>query len=286
MARYLGSHPDVYVSPLKEIHYFDAVYLRRLNGHFTRQFARMAKEIARNIAIDDTRVSHADKERYRALTDRIRMTRGKNYPYVSKLIDRIKLTSEKNYPYLRFFEERVTNESVFCDITPAYSMLNSEGYEAIINTHPNIRWVFVMRDPVDRYWSAIRMEAQTNKNFDPYRGFMEFLDLDGYRLRSDYKRTILELERLVPSDRIKYLFYEKLFTTQAVDELTSFIGVRSWPAKFKQIVSPGINLPIKPEHHVAALEKFRHIYEFVFERFGHATPERWRKSMDGFTSIG
>jgi hypothetical protein len=286
LARYLGSHPDVYVSPLKEIHYFDAVYLRRLNGHFTKQFETMAKEIARDIATDNARVSHADKVRYRALKDRMKMTRGKSYPYFSKLIDRITMACDENYPYLRYFEDRVTSESVFCDITPAYSMLNREGYQAIMDTHPNIRWVFVLRDPVDRYWSAIRMEVRANRNFDPYREFMKFLDLDGYRLRSDYKRTILELERLVPPDRIKYLFYEKLFTAQAVDELTSFIGVKSWPAKFKQVVGPGIDLPIRPEHHVAAVEKFRHIYEFVLERFGHATPERWRKSMDGVTSTG
>jgi hypothetical protein len=267
MARYLRSHPDVYVPPLKEIHYFDAVYLRRLNGHITKRFVRMAEGIAQDLAIDSTRVSHKEKEKYRALTDRIKMTR------------------EKNYPYLRFFEDRVKDESVFCDITPAYSMLSRQGYEAIINTHPNIRWVFILRDPVDRFWSAIRMGIRKRKNADPYGEFLKFLDMEEYVLRTDYKRTIVELERLVPPDRIKYFFYENLFTPQAMDDLTSFIGVKSWPANFEQVVNPSDKLSIKPEHHVAAAAKFRHVYDFVFERFGDATPERWRKSMD-FTPSG
>jgi len=266
MARYLRSHPDVYVSPLKEIHYFDAVYLRRLNGHITKRFVRMAEQIGNGTAIDGAQVSHKDRQKHRALTDRIRMVR------------------EKDYPYLKFFEDRVTTESVFCDITPAYSMLNADGYQAIIDTHPNIRWVFILRDPVDRYWSAIRMGVRKRKNSDPYGEFLKFLDLEEYTLRTDYKRTILELEKLVPPDRIKYLFYENLFTTQAIDELTSFIGVKPWPAKFEQVVNPGDRLPIRPEHHIAALQKFRHVYEFVAERFGDATPERWRKSMDGLRS--
>jgi hypothetical protein len=260
MARYLRSHPDVYVPPLKEIHYFDAVYLRRLNGHITKRFVRMAEKIANEMAIDSARVSHKDKEKYRALTDRIKMTR------------------ENDYPYMKFFEDRVTDEGVFCDITPAYSMLSSDGYEAILNMHPNIRWVFILRDPVDRYWSALRMGVRKRKNADPYGEFMTLLDREDYYLRTDYKRTILELERLVPPDRIKYVFYESLFTPQSVDELTSFIGVKPWPANFEQVVNPGEKMPIDPQHLNAALKKYRHVYEFVFERFGDLTPARWRTS--------
>lgn len=266
LARYLKSHPDVYVSPLKEIHYFDAVYLRRLNGHITKRMARMAEQIANDIAVDKMKVSHKAKVKYTALMDRIKMTR------------------DESYRYLSYFEDRVTTESVFCDITPAYSMLNKDGYEAILNTHPNIRFVFLMRDPVDRYWSALRMGLRKRKNADPYGEFLDSLNLDEYYLRTDYKRTIVELEKLISPDRIKYLFYEDLFTTQAMEELTSFIGVKPWPAKFEQVVNPGEKLPIKPEHHIAALKKFRHVYDFVFERFGDATPERWRKAVDGFAS--
>lgn len=258
LARYLGTHPDVFVSRLKELHYFDAVYVPRLCGGVNDRMARLAKEIAGGLDFAGNRVNPKKMEKLLAV------------------IDRLQMTADRKYPYKKFFEDRVTDQSVFCDITPGYSLLEPDGFEAILNTHPRVRFIFLMRDPVDRFWSALRMGVRKMKNFDPSGRFMELLSDDGYFLRSDYKRTIEALEKVVPADQIKYVFYENLFTDATAAAITSYINVEPWPAKFDQVVNPGAKIPLDEEKLKAAYRAFEHVYEFVFECFGDATPERWR----------
>ena len=259
MARYLGTHPDVYVPRLKELHYFDAVYMRRLSEHVPNRMIRLAKEVS-DLIDEGGRISRKKLERLQAV------------------IDRLQMTADRKYHYLKFFEDRVTDEKVFCDITPAYAILDVDGYEAILRTHPDVRFVFIMRDPVERFWSAVRMGVRKIDGFQPYARFLEMLESEENVRRTDYKRTILELEKVVSPDRIKYFFFENLFTAEAALQLTDFIGVKSWPATFDKVVNPGEKMPMDPKHFEAALQKFRHVYEFVFERFGDLTPARWRAS--------
>jgi hypothetical protein len=264
MARYLASHPQVYVPRLKELHYFDAVYMPRLCGHVPGRMARLAKDVADDVFGEDGRISR------------------KKFDRLTAVIDRLQMTFDRKYRYLQFFEDRVTNEDVFCDITPAYSILDKDGYEAILKTHPDVRFVFILRDPVDRFWSAVRMGIRKIEGFEPYARVLDFLEMEENTRRTDYRRTILELEKVVAPDRIKYFFYETLFTPAAVDELTSFIGVKPWPAKFDSVVNPGDKLPLRPEHGAAAFRKFAHVYDFVFQRFGDLTPDRWRRTADTY----
>jgi len=265
MSQYFKSHPDVYVSPLKEVHYFDAVYIRKMNGHVSTKMARQADKIATDLAFDEDRVRKRAKSKYDALQDRMKMTR------------------DAGYPYLKFFEERVTTESVFCDITPSYSMLSAEAYADILNTHSNTRFVFVMRDPVERYWSAIRMGNRRKADADAYAAFTRFLKDDEYGLRTDYKRTIQEVEKVIPPDRIKYFFYENLFKPESINDLTSYVGVKPWPANF-EATNVGQKLALKAELRDAAVKQFRHVYEYIFERFRDEVPERWRRTASAALS--
>lgn len=262
MARYLATHPQVYVPRLKELHYFDAVYMPRLCGHVPGRLIRMAKGVAGDVISESGRMSR------------------KKFDRLTAIIDRLQMTFDRKYNYMRFFEDRVTTEDVFCDITPAYSVLEVDGYEAILKTHPNVRFVFIMRDPVDRFWSAVRMGIRKIEGYEPYERVPEFLEMEEHVSRTDYKRTILALEKVVAADQIKYFFYENLFTPNAIDELTSFIGIKPWPANFDTIVNPGERLPMRPEHSQAAFQKFAHVYEFVFKRFGREVPAKWRKTVE------
>jgi hypothetical protein len=43
------------------------------------------------------------------------------------------------------------------DITPAYSMLNDEIIERVVNYFPDLKVIFLARDPVERAWSQLSM---------------------------------------------------------------------------------------------------------------------------------
>src|SRR5204862_1649310 len=46
------------------------------------------------------------------------------------------------------------------DITPAYSMLNDEIIQRITHHFPNLKVVFMARDPVERAWSQLSMSVR------------------------------------------------------------------------------------------------------------------------------
>ena len=125
------------------------------------------------------------------------------------------------------------------------------------------------------------MDARKMSHFDPQDRFMGALRDWEHVGRTDYRRTIEELEKVASRSQIKYLFYERLFEQGTMDDLTGFLGLSPRPAKFDEIVNPGMRIDLKPEHLAAAREKFRPVYEFVIERFGDDTPAKWLHSLHG-----
>jgi hypothetical protein len=49
------------------------------------------------------------------------------------------------------------------DITPAYSMLNDEMIERVVSYFPNLKVIFLARDPVERAWSQLSMGVRLGR---------------------------------------------------------------------------------------------------------------------------
>ena len=58
--------------------------------------------------------------------------------------------------YLDYVLLAYRGQPVAVDITPNYQCLAAEDYAAMARLHPNARFVFLMRDPVERLWSGVR----------------------------------------------------------------------------------------------------------------------------------
>ncbi len=123
---------------------------------------------------------------------------------------------------------------VTADITPAYAMLSSERFREVreefsarrIKTVP----VFLMRDPVDRIWSQIRMQSRRRTEESHEEPTEEHL-LDLHRLpqfrdRSRYDLTIAALDAAFGDD-VHYAFYETFFSTESVGRLCRAVGIES-----------------------------------------------------------
>ena len=52
------------------------------------------------------------------------------------------------------------------EATPDYSMLDATGFQAMKNTHPDTRLIFLLRNPADRYWSSMKFNRTHNPAFD------------------------------------------------------------------------------------------------------------------------
>jgi len=127
--RQLEPHPDFWMPPVKELHYFD-------QPTRTKEFHPPQRGDARD----------------------------------SSFIDGMKDLSAQFYldldSYGRLFSHKGTQLSG--DISPAYSTLTDEIIERVVNHFPNMKVVFLARDPVERAWSQLSMGVRLGmiKKFD------------------------------------------------------------------------------------------------------------------------
>jgi Sulfotransferase family len=264
LATYLASHPEVYVPEIKELHYFDYrfgpefVPRKQLQARFSRRMENLTRANERDGGLNQEVAVQLEMA-----NDRLAMFQGE-------------------IGYMDFFRKRVGEQKVFGEITPGYQMLDASIFGMMNEMHPQVRFIFIMRDPIDRTWSQYRMVQMVERKVGQPGRRMDFTEALSHRLlvpRTDYKRTIEELEKAVPKERIHYLFYEDMFTPEAMKEVTAFLGVKEWPAKFAEKSNTGPEVAIDPDHAKAAFQRFRYVYDFVADRFDGRLPQHWRETM-------
>jgi hypothetical protein len=99
-------------------------------------------------------------------------------------------------------------------------------------------------------------------------------------LRSDYARTICELEAAVSIDRIHYCFFETLLDAdRGQDErlaLADFLDIPDFKANIEEkIHGTQKNLALPKDFQTMAGTSLDHVYKFVRKRFGNRVPSGW-----------
>src|SRR5690606_33445482 len=136
------------------------------------------------------------------------------------------------------------------------------------------RAVYLMRDPVARVLSQIRMQADRQPGrFDaPPEEVLGRLHAEPvYEMRTRYDRTVANLDRAFPDGEVHFAFYEELFTEAQVRAICAFSGIEYHEPDFATRRNPGRAaaagiLPEETERRVA--EHYRDVYHYVADRFG------------------
>jgi hypothetical protein len=265
---YLGAHPQCHFSRNKELHYFDV-----MAGHSTLSY-EMRLDIV--------------KEYAGRLTPTVGPTHRQHLRLVHETAELLTIYTgggkgaDRHAPYLKYLLRGRGRKPVVCDITPSYATLNRVQF-ADMASIGQARFAFIMRDPVARMWSQIRMAVQAQKL--PKEQFADACAarakhlMDSGRLprieRADYVRTMAELESVVPADRIKYLFYEQLFDQSTADGICDFLDIERLPASTDKQVNRGRSLPIPEDIRHAFADAFAPQYRAMRDRFGDALPAAW-----------
>ncbi len=171
----LDSHPDFWMPPLKELHYFDQL----------------------------SKVQRSSSSRCRDERD-------------LRFLESINSLSAKPYldfeHYGRLFESK--GPLISGDISPNYSTLSNEVIRRIVRYFPNLKVIFLARDPVERVWSHLSMEVHYHQieTFDA-------TDVDevnrkllrrGMLLRSYPSAIVARWKRYVHPDRFRIYFFDDL----------------------------------------------------------------------------
>jgi hypothetical protein len=173
--RQLERHPDFWMPPVKELHYLD-------NLNRTRRFHAPRRGDERDACF----------------------------------------LEDMNNLGARFYLDLDSYGRLFChkgpllsgDISPAYSTLTDEIIERVVNYFPNLKVIFLARDPVERAWSQLSMGVRLGmiSPFDATDAAEVIRNLlnPGVLIRSHPSKVVARWKRYVRPESFRVYFFDDL----------------------------------------------------------------------------
>jgi hypothetical protein len=176
-------------------------------------------------------------------------------------------------PYEQYFAQLMYGEfNSTGDITPAYAGLHAHTYAQIKTRLESagfkVKVVFLMRDPVERCMSAIRMRIRKRQSGEVAELLRVAYRSERISLRTNYHRTIVEIEKAFDPRDIYYSIYEELFSAVNIEKLSQFCGVPTNLAAGAEMVNAGNDrAPIDFELAKEISDFYSDVYDFCGNRF-------------------
>ncbi len=265
---YLAGHPECHVSSIKELHFFDTIDAGNRDWYLN-DLSRKAEALEARITGDD---------RAAPAWQIVRLAELRLYARV--------LEKGDADGYLAFLLEGRTDERVVGDITPGYSLLSEETLSRMASLHADVRFVYIMRDPVERLWSHVRMVARRRAKGDLRRQAGRILDnvISGRETeigdRGDYRGTLTRLQAVVAPEKLFLCTYEDLFEGDRLQRLCDFLGIAALPGDPARRVHAGPEIAITDFQRKRAAAWLRPQYDYVATNLG-AMPPAWQASLAG-----
>ncbi len=276
LADYLFAHPQVCSPVIKELHVFDHRYVPDLTIDTPRTLHKRIAETERSIRLAGRRrpaaTDSADQNVHVPPVELLRAQRE-----LLHVVEADEL-AELGRRYQAFFDGRRTaHHRCFGEVTPAYALLPAEGFQTILSLYPQVRMLFVLRDPVDRFWSAVRHRESGRRHVRPPEAYLED---DRLVRRSAYELTFDVLDPLIDSDQLLVVFFEELFgpDDSTLRRVTDFLDVDFVPGDRLNQVNAATSAAIPTDVELQALRLFAPTYRRVDARLGDV-PDRWRARM-------
>ncbi|MEP1930134.1 MAG: sulfotransferase, partial [Roseibium sp.] len=186
----LSQNNAIWLPPIKELHYFDEIEADP-NPKKPSPHARRAakKAILRHIR-------HAGKELH--------------VPYIHYL-SKLGTMPKSNQWYYEAFNWPLSEGKLCGELTPAYCSLSLDSIRTMRAELGLIKLIFLMRDPVSRAKSQMRMwiERQKRSTMD-LSDWDHFLEYPTLLARSNYQHTIQSYEAVFGPENILYLAYGEI----------------------------------------------------------------------------
>ena len=192
--RVLQSHSSLWLAPVKELHYFDKPEVKRtLLDPNERLRLGLRRLLAPDIWTLRFSLGWRDDDWY---ADLFRAARNKGL--------------------------------IAGEVTPAYATLGEDVYRRIALMNDEIKLIFIMRDPVERAWSAVNnalKKGRVEGTFTVEKAVARARSV-GSSARSAYMQTIRTLETVFDGSQLHYCFFDDLRERpeELVTSVLSFLG--------------------------------------------------------------
>ncbi|EPX76194.1 sulfotransferase family protein [Salipiger mucosus] len=140
--------------------------------------------------------------------------------------------------YFDYFRKLLRRPGVHLtgDVSPGYAGLSAETFARLRDTFGRdgirTRAVFTMRDPIERAWSALKMDRRKGRLPESQSDAEAFVARFGGEGPGDvpYADTLETLEAVFPENDLFATLYETLFTSETITAFSGFAGVPARPA--------------------------------------------------------
>ncbi|NHF72997.1 sulfotransferase [Paracoccus sp. 12-3] len=203
----LRQHPGLWTPPIKESHYFDHLFCpdhRKWTGRNIRNSA------------DGVRARYARQ--------------GKpTPPALSAWLDRIESAPQFTEDWYQTIFAPAPPDRRPVEITPAYSGLPPEGLEYLTAFLPDAQFIYLLRDPVDRLISQLRMNLQRAGRTPATLADWQREARDPVlEARGDYATYVPRWQARIPPDRLLFLPYGRIARDPhgLMAEVERFLGLQ------------------------------------------------------------
>jgi hypothetical protein len=264
LARVLQEHPELFLTPVKEIHYFD--HIRGITEHLS---------------------SRKRRSRYRKYHQRM-WTQWRHFgEYRSQWAwyrDYMRSPINDDW-YASLFRHRGAKKFAG-EVTPEYAILGREGFAHMKALAPEARVVFIMRNPVTRAWSQVLHQCRSRNLHAsrlPVHEVTAMLAEHRFQQLGDYIATLDDVAAVFRPDQVQVMFYEDIHKDRlaALEQICRFIGIGFTPSyfreagrRFNQSQEAALPAPVR----ALLRETYRPLAEAVRLRMGRV-PESWMREF-------
>jgi len=257
----LENHPDIYSTPVKEIHYF-------AHTHTNITFL----DFNAKIATFKTYFRYLD-----AQSNAERVSRDLRW-FASYLEDPV----DDNW-FIKLFAERGTHK--YCaEYSNLISTLDDATWKHILGIAKNVKVVYTLRDPLSRLWSHTRFHHAVNKTEGALSSwsaekFRKYFVSEGLISHGMYYSNILRMRGHLTDDQLMIFFFEDFRRDPALElrRVETFLDISHIdysPEDLEVVHNPSPPLPM-PETFIEAACEFIEPELEQLELLNLKTPESW-----------
>ena len=269
----LKQHPQIWLTPIKEIHFFDKPEGLKLTD---KQYRRDALRRIRENLIKVTKFSPPTYRDFQWDLHYFFKKRDLNW-------------------YKSIF--RPNPRQIAGEVTPAYAVLDKEIVMEIYKLNPNLKIIFLMRDPIERAWSAVirglAREKRRRADEIPAEAILKKLYSNSFTMRGNYVRTLELWENIFRPEQIHIDFLDeieqnprgvllRIYRFLEISDDEKYIPVS---VEEKKNSTDGYKIPIPPEIQLQLARTHLQHLETLHQRFGGHTTNWLKRAQSIIDSI-
>lgn len=280
LTRNLQNSPEVWLPPLKELHYFSR----------SKRYSSPSLLCCRGV-LEKLIGSSSESQSWRSFAVRYSRNLIFRLPWASKPMSarwglRYFLGVPSDDWYVDLFKEGAGKIKGEC--TPAYSLLESADVAKVADLFPDLKVVLLMRDPVDRVLSQLRLHLDglvtpvIDKSNEP--AMLAFATAEAQLARGDYVRIVDTWLQHFPAHHFHTVFYEDICEKpdRVLEKVFRFLGASSGTARNSSVASARANAAgqyhFSPNLVARIADAHQPVVEACASRFGGRTLD-WRKHL-------